>query len=228
MAKKGPTGRCEGTDHVARSQTKEKNRQSSLASIRSTLSTTNYSDLLRSSWNHFMRGGIHSMRLMPFDTNGKIRHEKIKDARDTEKTGIFVLISSFRSNHQQKSHQDWAFTILEGLHIGPDQIETIDEAAPANKEKRNELFVLSDIYGRTIHPPAKDCRFHDGIADSILPVCSWCDAHNRPSNFWIRPGRKRPGMFPVDCCPGGSRERNPCIDYHHGLVRVFQAIQLLV
>jgi len=162
----------EGTDGDGASElttllkAEPKNRRSSIASTRSILSAKNHSNLLRSSWNHSIRGGSHSMQPMPFDANEKKRLENLlkedldelsKEARDMEKADtptetqapgnnkLFVLISSFSSNHQQKSHQDRALTILKGLQIGPDQMETIDGAAPANKEKRNELFVLSGI-----------------------------------------------------------------------------------
>ena len=38
-----------------------------------------------------------------------------------------------------------AMTILKGMKIGDDRMETIDGSKPENKEKRNELFGISGI-----------------------------------------------------------------------------------
>jgi len=58
---------------------------------------------------------------------------------------LLVLISSYSPNIQQKTNQERAFTIIKGLKIGDDKMETIDGAVAANREKRNELFGLSGI-----------------------------------------------------------------------------------
>ncbi len=58
---------------------------------------------------------------------------------------ILVLVTSYSPNPHTRSYQDRAMTILRGLKIANDQIETIDGALAANREKRNELFRLSGI-----------------------------------------------------------------------------------
>lgn len=68
-----------------------------------------------------------------------------KDRVPTGNKKVVVLISSYSPNIQQKTNQDRALTILKGLRMGVDQLETIDGADTANKEKRNKLFALSGI-----------------------------------------------------------------------------------
>jgi len=63
----------------------------------------------------------------------------------TGNKSVLVLISSYQTNPNLKSNQDRAMTILKGLKIPDHQLETIDGAAPANKERRNELFGISGI-----------------------------------------------------------------------------------
>jgi len=58
---------------------------------------------------------------------------------------LLVLISSYMPTLKQRTSQDRAFTILNGIGIGPDQMETVDGAMSTNKEKRNELFGVSGI-----------------------------------------------------------------------------------
>ena len=134
----------------------KKSRRSSLLSIQSSLSADNEAKKHRAS---AIMGSNHAFPVyVPFDTpSEKKRREKsirlrkqwvdlvatIKKSSGSKK--MIVLISSYSANHQQKSHQDRALTILKGLKIGEDQLETIDGAKPENKEKRNELFGLSGI-----------------------------------------------------------------------------------
>jgi hypothetical protein len=73
----------------------------------------------------------------------QVEEEKTEAPPSNKK--LLVLISSYSPNIQQKTNQDRAFTIIKGLKIGDDQIETIDGAVAANREKRNELFGLSGI-----------------------------------------------------------------------------------
>jgi hypothetical protein len=63
---------------------------------------------------------------------------------------LIMLVSSFsaKHGHEQKMAQDRALTILKGMKIGPDQLETIDGAIPENKERRNELFDISGVRGK--------------------------------------------------------------------------------
>ena len=58
---------------------------------------------------------------------------------------IVVLVTSYCTNPQIRANQDMAMTILKGLKIKDDQLETIDGAAKDNREKRNELFGVSGI-----------------------------------------------------------------------------------
>ena len=58
---------------------------------------------------------------------------------------VVVLISSYATNANLKSNQDRALTILKGLKLRDDQMEIIDGAVAANRDKRNELFGLSGI-----------------------------------------------------------------------------------
>jgi len=58
---------------------------------------------------------------------------------------LLVLISSYMPTLKQRTSQDRAFTILNGIGISPDQMETVDGAMATNKEKRNELFGVSGI-----------------------------------------------------------------------------------
>jgi hypothetical protein len=92
---------------------------------------------LKSSMNLPIQQGDISSTETPIEIPTKIQAPSNKK--------LIVLISSYSSNPQQKSHQDWALTILKGLQLGPDQMETIDGAVAANREKRNKLFGLSGI-----------------------------------------------------------------------------------
>ncbi len=70
----------------------------------------------------------------------------IKDLQSGNKT-LIMLISSTSGRHNQKSAQDRALTILKGMEIGPDQMETVDGADPSKKERRDELFDISGVRG---------------------------------------------------------------------------------
>jgi len=58
---------------------------------------------------------------------------------------LLVLISSYSPNIAQKTSQERAMTIIKGLKVRPDQMETIDGANKDNRERRNELFGVSGI-----------------------------------------------------------------------------------
>ncbi len=60
---------------------------------------------------------------------------------------LIMLISSTSGRHDQKTAQDRALTILKGMEISPDQMETVDGADPTKKERRDELFNISGIRG---------------------------------------------------------------------------------
>ena len=66
-------------------------------------------------------------------------------ARATSNKRVVVLVTSYYGNPHTRPNQERAMTILNGLKVGDDQLEILDGAAPANKEKRNKLFALSGI-----------------------------------------------------------------------------------
>jgi hypothetical protein len=60
---------------------------------------------------------------------------------------VIMLISTLTTKHDQKSAQDRAMTILKGMEIDPEQLETVDGAISENKERRNKLFDISGVRG---------------------------------------------------------------------------------
>ena len=68
------------------------------------------------------------------------------DLQSGNKT-LIMLISRLSGRHDQKSAQDRALTILRGMKIGPDQIDTVDGSDPEKKERRDELFGISGVRG---------------------------------------------------------------------------------
>jgi len=78
------------------------------------------------------KGTVTDNQATQLDTNGLLGANK----------KILMLISSTSGRVDQKTAQDRALTILKGMQVSPEQL---DGAIPANRERRNELFVISGI-----------------------------------------------------------------------------------
>eukprot|EP00531_Pseudo-nitzschia_arenysensis_P008940 CAMPEP_0116118360 /NCGR_PEP_ID=MMETSP0329-20121206/2061_1 /TAXON_ID=697910 /ORGANISM="Pseudo-nitzschia arenysensis, Strain B593" /LENGTH=1937 /DNA_ID=CAMNT_0003611979 /DNA_START=138 /DNA_END=5948 /DNA_ORIENTATION=- len=85
----------------------------------------------------------------PIDTEKESTGEPELDIGDLQSgnKALIMLISSVSGRHDQKSAQDRALTILKGMEISPDQMETVDGADPIKKERRDELFDISGVRG---------------------------------------------------------------------------------
>ena len=85
----------------------------------------------------------------PVEPEPEPEPEPVKPVPDTTPTTgnkkVVVLVTSYATNPNIKANQDRAMTILKGLKVSDDQLETIDGAAKQLREKRNELFGLSGI-----------------------------------------------------------------------------------
>jgi hypothetical protein len=83
---------------------------------------------------------------------------------------LLVLISSCCPNMKQKTNQERALTIIKGLKIGGNQMETVDGAVDGNREKRNKLFRLSGRRSQLLYP-----QFFLVDGDSTTFLADWDD-----------------------------------------------------
>uniref|UniRef100_A0A7S0TA28 Uncharacterized protein n=1 Tax=Pseudo-nitzschia delicatissima TaxID=44447 RepID=A0A7S0TA28_9STRA len=89
-----------------------------------------------------------AIAVTPEPVEPEAKREPEPEPETTPTTGnkkVVVLVTSYAANPNIKANQDRAMTILKGLKVSDDQMETIDGAAKQLRGKRNELFGLSGI-----------------------------------------------------------------------------------